>query len=313
MLAAALIALPAALLMSVSTVGGVDMDYEGEVDIYSGSPIAEESEVKQATALADGGMYDSSAQMFIYTVPGGNQAVYSSVANEMITTASVNLSTDEGISARLYLDGEEQKDADISNISAPGKYSLVVYGNDVEYRILSFTIVTEKTGAIDFYQLPVGFDVTEVSVSGQLREKNDTGRVDMSQEGDYLITYRCNLIDLYYTLNVTIDHTPPKVTYEGVKDGTAKGPVTMKGLKKSDTVEIKCNGQDFTTPEDNVIDVPGKYEVTVTDEAGNSVTDKFEIKFFMNFQGVLFGLLFVAVIGTAAGYMIWSRKRLKVR
>ena len=53
--------------------------------------------------------------------------------------------------------------------------------------------------------------------------------------------------------------------------------------------------------------------MTVTDDAGNSIVESFEIQFYLNYQGLLFGLLFLAVIGAAIAYMVWSRKNLRVR
>lgn len=64
---------------------------------------------------------------------------------------------------------------------------------------------------------------------------------------------------------------------------------------------------------DHVIRSPGKYVVTVTDDAGNSVTEKFEIKFYLNEQGWIFGLLILTIIVMAIVYMIMSKKKLRVR
>ena len=64
---------------------------------------------------------------------------------------------------------------------------------------------------------------------------------------------------------------------------------------------------------DYVIRSPGKYVVTVTDDAGNSVSEKFEIKFYLNEQGWFFGLLILTIIVLAVVYMIMSKKKLRVR
>ena len=80
MLAARLLGLALAAVMSVGTVGGVDMDYEGEVDIYTGSPVSSENTEEQGTVtLADGGLYNHSTRMFVYNVPNSNLSIYSSV------------------------------------------------------------------------------------------------------------------------------------------------------------------------------------------------------------------------------------------
>ena len=314
MLAAKLVSLSMALVMAANTVGGVDMDYEGEVDIYSGNPISsEDTSSRRTIALADGSLYDTESEMFIYTAPDTNLTVTSSVADGMMTTDPVSLDIDSGLSSVLYLDGEEEKDADLKNIKDPGKYSLVVTGSGTDHQLISFTIIPKKTGSVSSYKLPLGFDLKELHISGREEQFSNVGVVDLSQDGDYTITYHCNLTGKDYGLSVTIDHVPPAVTLEGVKDGSARGPVTIKDYAKEDSFDILLNGEDYSFPQDDKLTLPGKYELTITDDAGNEVTEKFEIKFYLNYQGLLFGLLFLAVIAAAIGYMIWSRKRLRVR
>ncbi len=314
MLAAKLLSLLIALPMSVSTVGGVDMGYEGEVDIYSGDPVeGEEYQEQQTISLADGGIYDRESHMFVYTVSGGTSTVTSSVADGMITTSAVSIDLSGAGDARLYLNGEEVDDALYSNITDIGMYSLVVSGNDVSNQLLSFSIVPEVTGMIDSYKLPLGFDLQEVAVDGEIKTIDDVSKVDMTEDGEYLITYRCNLTGIDYGLDVVIDHTPPTLTLEGLKDGRAGGPVTIKDPGEDDKYSITLNGEKLKYPSDGELTQPGDYVVTVTDTAGNTVTESFEIGFYLNSQGLWFGILFLLVIVTAIGYMIWSRKKLRVR
>ena len=314
MLAARLLGLALAAVMSVGTVGGVDMDYEGEVDIYTGSPVSSENTEGQRTVtLADGGLYNHSTRMFVYNVPNSNLSIYSSVANGMIVRGPVRLEYDSGLNARLYLDGEEDENMDLDNLTKTGSYSLVVSGADVEQQMLTFTIIPEKTGALNNYKLPLGFDLTEITVSGIPKEITDVGNADMSENGEYIISYHCNLTGVDYGLNVTVDHIPPEITLEGVENGVARGPVTVKDDDGSDSLTVLLDGESITYPSDGRLTLPGKYEVTVTDDAGNSIVESFEIQFYLNYQGLLFGLLFLAVIGAAIAYMVWSRKNLRVR
>lgn len=314
MFAAKLLSLPVSLLMSVASVGGVDIDYNGEVDIYSGSPVSSEESLQQQTVtLADGALYNKNSHTFIYTAPDSNLTVRSTAADGMITTGSVSLDIDSSLTAKLYLDGEEDEDIDLKNITKSGRYSLVVYGTDVERQLLSFTIVSKKTGAVTSYKLPLGFDLKALSIDNTAVAFTDVSRVDMSKDGKYSMTYRCNLTGIDYGLEVEIDHTPPSFTLDGVTDGSARGPVTVKDYSKDDSFRVLLNGENYKFPADGVLSLPGTYELTASDDAGNTVTEKFEIKFYLNYQGLLFGLLFLAVAAAAIGYMIWSRKRLRVR
>ena len=314
MLAVKLASAAAALIMSANPAGGVDMDYEGEIDIYSGSPVtSEEAADQQTVSLADGGLYNRNTHLFIYTAPDSNLTVSSSVADGMITTGSVSIDYDSGLSAVLYLDGKEVENADFKNITKTGKYVLTTAGTGVDQQLLSFTVIPKKTGAVSNYRLPLGFDLTELSVSGVKKQITDVSTVDMTQDGEYKITYHCNLTGVDYGLNVTVDHTPPTMTLEGLSDGSARGPVTVKDYSKNDRFDILLNGEKYKFPQDGIFTLPGQYVITVTDDAGNSIKESFEIKFYLNYPALFFGIIFLSVIGAAIGYMIWSRKKLRVR
>ena len=89
--------------------------------------------------------------------------------------------------------------------------------------------------------------------------------------------------------------------------------MTVTGVEKSDKVAVKKDGADIKFPSDGMLKMPGKYEVTVTDDAGNSVTESFTISFYLNYQGVLFGVLLFATIAAVVIYMIITKRKLRVR
>ena len=303
------------LLASViSTSPQIDMDYEGAVDIYTGAPSqgTTSSEV-QAVMLPDGSVYDRPTHMFVYTPAGTDGTISVSAASGMITTQMVQMTVSENVTAKLYKNGKELTDADYSRIEEPGKYSVTVLNRDGEQQVMTFTIVGEKTGKISNYTMPSGFTVQSVTVGNGASPVLNQKNVDLSQDGAYNITYRCDATGIDYNLIVEIDHTPPSVTFEGLKDGIARGPVTMTGLEEGDTVSVQIDGDKANAPSDNVFRSVGRYKVTVTDDAGNSVKENFQIRLYSNLQGILFGLLTVAVIAAAGIYMYISRKKLRVR
>lgn len=185
---------------------------------------------------------------------------------------------------------------------------------DSKSKFLSFSIVREKTGAMTVFQVPDGFTLVNVSINEEnQRFSVGANTVDMSREGDYVISYCYERIGVNKSFAVTIDHTPPEVTFEGIKDGVAKNPVSIVGVEKTDTVEVLRDGHEMKISKDNVIRSPGKYVVTVTDDAENSVTEEFEIKLYLNEQGWIFAAIIIAVIAAGVIYMILSKKRLRVR
>ena len=309
-----------ALIMSASatTSSGFDMDYEGEINIYTGEPIVDEEDTEQQTvAIADGVTYDYEQNEYTYTLPNNNTiSVRSNVPDKMITTKSVSIYYDSDILAKLYLDGEEldTTDMDLTEIEDVGSYALVISDADSEYQLLSFTIVPEKTGMIYNYQMPDGFEIVEVAIDDEVQNISDKKIAKMKNDGDYLVSYKCKASKVEYVLKVTIDHTSPALEIDGVDDdGRAHGPVTVSGIEKDDSVTVTKDGEKFKLDKEGYIKMPGKYEISVTDDAGNNVTREFEIKFYLDRQGLLFGLLALAVIISIVVYMVRARKKLRVR
>ena len=304
-----------ALVMSAAS-ADADVDYEGEINIFTGEPIVDEdgNEEKQTVRLLDEGVYDFEQNTYTYTVPSdGTMKVISSVPNKMITTDSVSIDTEGGVSVSIYLDGELLDEVDFSDIDMIGSYAVVATSADSEDQVLSFTIIPEKTGMISSYQLPEGFELTEVILDDEEQDITDKNMVKLKKDGEYVISYRCKATGVEYGLKTEIDHTPPALEIDGVEDNKARGAVTVSGIDRNDTVEMTMDGEEYDLPKDGVIKMPGKYEISVTDDAGNTVSDEFEIKFYLDRQGLIFGLLALGVILGAIAYMIVARKKLRVR
>ena len=308
-----LFSVPVALAVAVSA-NSMDMDYEGAVDVYTGQPSGSEEAVSEGfVTLSDGSIYDKQTNMFKYTIADSSNGVSVSVPDGAITTSTVNIAIDDTVHVKLYKDGKVLDGTDFSSISAFGAYAVVATGTDQEARLTSFTITPMKTGMVNNLRLPADFEITEVSVDGTSQLLRSANTVDLSEEGEYVISYRCLPAEKSFGLKLLIDHTPPHLVLEGVENGEARGPVKISGLDKSDTLDIFRDGKKLKLTLENTLRSPGDYVVTATDDAGNTVTEKFTIGMYLNRQGLLFGLLAIAVIAAAATYMYLARKRLKVR
>lgn len=317
-----LIAVIMALVLSVSAVfltvyadNDVNIDYEGEIDPYSGEPLdGESSGSEQNVAVMSGVSYDRKAHLFRYAVPSSADVISCNIANGMVTTEDVYLDIPASVTAVLYQDGEALEDVDFSKIRDNGSYSLVISDSETKTQFLTFSIVSEKTGALTVFQVPKGFSLVNVMLDGE-KQKYSLGAntVDLKSEGEYEIEYRCDATAIKYSISLTVDHTPPQVTFSGVNNGVARNPVTIEGVEKSDTVKVIADGVEINISKDHIIRSPGNYTVSVTDDAGNSVTEEFRIQFYLNEQGLFFGLLVVAIIVMAIVYMLMSRKKLRVR
>ena len=281
------------------------------INLFTGEPEeSTESENGSAAIMPDGSYYDNTTGMFTYKI--GENSVSVSVYDGMIVTNEVALEVSEGASVTLYKDGDAVESVP-SKISSPGTYVIMGKDSNGEKQIMSFQMVSKLTGDISQYMLPEGFSVKSVYLDDK-QAQTDYGLVEMEKEGTYSITYSCSANSKEYYLNVTIDHTPPAVTFEGLDENNrARGPVTVTGLAKTDKVYVTYEGEESSLNMYSQVTESGDYRIVVSDDAGNIVDKEFTILVYFNNQAWLFLLLILLVIGGIIAALYISRKRLRVR
>lgn len=298
--------------MAMSAGSEADFNYEGPIDMFTGNPVTEDSALNQTQTvnISDGSVYDRTTGMYIYSMDNGSVSV--SVADSMMVTGDVMLAKSENANAMLYKDGELVSDFP-QVINAPGSYAIIGGDNGDTGQIMGFRILNEVTGAVNQYSLPRGFSVRSVTVNGE-DVTHDYGVVDMEAEGSYDISYICSDNGIAYYLHVTVDHTPPQVTFEGLDaNNRAKGPVTLVGLEEGDVVSVISGDEVKKLNANSQIVESGDYQVIVYDAAGNYIEKEIKIMVYLNLQAwMLVGLILICIVGLAIVLTI-TRQRLRVR
>ena len=289
-----------------------DEGYTGPIDPITGEPLLGddgEEEQKNEVATSGGAYYNRTDDMYIYTFDTGK--VECSVADGMIVTGDVDIKV-KGGNVVLYKDGNKVTDIP-ETITSAGSYMFVAGDNNNKSQIMGFRVVKKRTGVLNQYVMPEGFYVDTVSIDG-VEQNTGYSMVDMTAEGYYEIHYINSDTEHGYTLKVTVDHTPPQVTFKGVdKNNKAKGPVTVKGLEEDDTVKVTYNGEKGSLDMYNRVKESGKYTIVVTDSAGNSVEKTFTILIYLNLSSSLFIAIILAIIVGVCIALYVTRKRLRVR
>ena len=286
--------------------------YNGEIDIFTGLPVGLglDGEYEETFDISDGSNYSSNSGMYSYTL--GEGSFNCSVADGMVVTGSVKMSLTNCSNVDVYVDGRKF-DYFPESVSEVGSYTVIYWTDNSSLQVMTFKIVNKVTGALEQFILPAGFAFTDVSKDG---EKISTGlnSVDLSQEGDYSIGYVCIDNTQEYTLDITVDHTPPAVEFLGVDENNrAKGPVTVTGITDTDRVYVYFNGEESQLNYEGKLTESGRYRVVVTDIAGNSIEKNFTILIYLNVKSIVFlGILLVGIIALGVALYI-SRKRLRVR
>lgn len=260
------------------------------------------------TAITGNVIYDSARQRYIYVTELGRAEA--TVMDGMIVTGTVSVAVENSLPVTLYKDGERQEQSDMTALADSGYYVLQYTDNDgIPQTILEFTIVSSLTGKIDHYTLPTGFAVTSASRNGE--ELPTASEINMEQEGSYHIAYECQRTGVSYELDVDIDHTPPTLALEAVKDGAARGPVDISDLEPGATVYMTLDGAQYNYREK--LTRSGDYEIWVFDAAGNYSKYEFTIMIYLDGSGCAFvGILILLILGVGV-YMMVEKKRLRVR
>ncbi|MCR5338262.1 MAG: hypothetical protein K6E75_06865 [Lachnospiraceae bacterium] len=309
---------------NTTDLGKVAADYEGMLDPVTGMPADDEYTSKIVTSdganepltgrvkLTDIEYYDYDQNGYIFLSTRFGIEVGCNVADGMVTRDTVVVSVPDGVTVTLYRDGNVVEKPVLGGIRVPGAY-VVRLGNGSENEdLITFTITDSITGKLNYYDMPEGFQLTEVTRDGE-DVMASRSRVELLEEGEYKIAYRCPKTEMKYELNVSVDHTPPEIKFTGLNENnTARGPVSFSGLEQGDTITCKKDGNEYKL-RGNKMTASGRYEITVTDRAGNESVYFATILLYLNMQGVIFLGLFLVVIIAVVVYLYWVKKNLRVR
>lgn len=292
-----------------------DYDYSGVLDYATGLPTGGGSPLSNETELVhltDSMSYDASRGRFAFPLESGT--FYSTAADGMIVSQPVSIdASDAAIS--VYRDGAEVAAEEYQDLAQSGEYAVYAASGENGRRVMTFTIVGRQTNLIYGYSVPEGFFIRSATWNGE-EMGFDRYFVSMEGEGDYVIEYRCPTADLTYTLETTIDRTPPELIVDGRlgEDGRVHSAVTFTAAGEEGTISVLRDGEPYKaayTADGGKLSEPGEYELIITDEAGNSMSYPFEIVMYLDSNSIFFILLAVAAVGTVIGLAVWKRKNFR--
>lgn len=263
---------------------------------------------EDVVSIGNSAYYDTERKLFLYDTEIGT--VECSVCDGMIVTDSVTVASANSSALIIYKDGERLSQSNTDLYEDSGYYVVQYNDNDgITKSILSFTIIPSITGMIDEYDLPESFRATKITLDDN--EITLTSDIDLKKEGEYHIVYELRQTQTTYTLDVTIDHTAPTLLLEAVNDGVAKGPVDISDVENGATIEILMDGKSYGYRDE--LTESGSYVITVSDAAGNENTYTFTIEVYLDNSAFAVIFIIIALLIGVVLYMIFERKRLRVR
>ena len=282
-----------------------------EMELNGTTGIATEGEdgtLVNRVSVSDGVIYDFDLGKYCYPVAQGY--VYSNVMDGMIVQGGVELSKDENVNYTVYYESEPLSVQDAAAFTDAGSYTVMTGSTEAEEKLFSFQIIGAAINEPTAYELPSGCVATAMKRDG-VDVLTDIRKLDLSEEGFYSIFYRCVRNNLEYSLNFTVDHTAPTVSFEGLEDGKARGEVTILDLEEGATLEVYRDGEKVAAK--TTLSQPGEYQIRVSDAAGNASLYSFYILFYLNAGGISFGVVLLLAILALGIYLYVSRKRVRIR
>jgi len=289
-----------------------DVDYTGPLDLETGEPEGEKKVVNldELTFISGNMYYDPEEQRYCCEMGSSGDYIYSSMMDGMVTANYAVLDYPEDALVVVYKDGEPYE-GDVTAIGERGSYTVIYQEGTLELPLFSFQVISSVSGDLSIYRMPSGFSVQSVTINDEEQYNLSRSAVDMSAEGKYLITYCCQKTGVIYDLKVEVDHTPPTLLLEAVKNGVASGPVDISDVEDGADIEIYYEGKQMGYT--GILKDNGDYQIVLFDRAGNRTEYAFHINVYFNVNSIVFILMFIAIVAGVIIYMMKARKKLRVR
>lgn len=273
-------------------------------------PVRARAEEENRITVSDNILYDPDEHRFVFDMSNvGAGEVKCNISDGVLTNGPVRLESDVITILEVYKDGEKLDSSDLSEITEPGSYVVNAFINGQTIRVMGFTLIEQYT-SMESYQLPKNYVVESLTYNGEAIEC-DPYVVYFDYEGDYVLTLCCGVSHTLYDIFLTIDKTPPVLALSNVKDGVAKGAVSLADREEGSELYIEYNNTEIIPVEE--LTATGSYFVVNTDAAGNRVEYKFDIVVAVNASTVWFIVIFVLIAAGITVYLLMSRKKMRIR
>lgn len=263
--------------------------------------------------LSDSMYYDTNSRDFVYPLSDSGQSVHASVANGMIVRGPVDVS---GGLLLAYRNGEPY-DGSLSGLTEPGEYVIMSQLGSQTLRLFSFTLTAPTSSIIYAYNMPSGMFVTNA-----FRDEEEIPferySVPMQEDGQYHIEYECVATGVGYSLDVTVDRTPPELSFSGSIDerNRVHSALSISGIEAGSTLQVTLDGvplQVDVSP-DGTAQLPdsGQYVINVFDAAGNRSEYVYTVLIYLNAASLFFFILLALCAAAVIVYVFVKRKKLRI-
>ncbi len=264
------------------------------------------------TAISETGSYvvriaDSANNTSEVTFMIDKTVDYTVNVNDKGLANTVTLSANEEVFISLTKDDAVLDYALGTELTTPGKYSVIIQdllGNSESF---TFTIIQPKVSAFTHnFDDVSGFEM--VMMNGAEKRLN-YGTLELFEEGVHEVGVVVG--GKTYTFTLEIDATAPTLTLNDVENGgKTKESVTITDISETSDVKVYLDGKDIAYKHGDILKTAGKYKVVATDECGNFNEYTFEIE--KTISGANIALIAIGGVALVGGIVFFVLKKKKV-
>lgn len=263
--------------------------------------------------IKDGVSFDPKTREYVYPVGNSGTVVRATVADGMIVNSAVRI---QGATLLIYKDGQLWE-GDSTEIKEPGEYVVMAQTGNQTPRLFTFTVVGTATAEVYSYSVPSGMAVMAATRDGSEIDF-ERGNVPMQEDGLYHVEYTGLSTGAYYSLDLRVDRTPPKLQFSGNIDdhNRVHGPLTFSGMEEGDSIQVLLDGTqiavDVKSDGTGELTQSGSYIIRVYDAAGNLSEYGYTILLYFNGGSLAFFALLLLSLVALVVYIVIKRRHLEI-
>ena len=276
-------------------------DQEGETEAAEdGEDGQAETEGGQTSGRVSQSYNPSTGRYDIFTA-GGTR--FSSTVPEGIRACrDAVLYLEDGTQFSLYKDGEILEYVSGNVLKDKGDYRLETGGS-----VFHFSVGAYANGE-NLYTAPMGMTVSQAVYNGEMMPAEHERYVRMENDGIYEILLSGETGETF-EIALTKDSVAPEAEL-----AVSKGKATILQISQdTETAELIKDGGEPQTLKGTEINSPGKYQLILTDYAGNQSTYEFSLAYQMNFYAVFAIILVILLIAGAVVFVRYTKRNMKIR
>lgn len=274
---------------------------EPETEVIPESEAIAEPDVKTESVRTQ--EYEHSTGNYVITLENGRKLT-SSVPEGYVGPNPVYVSVSDGdaVITKLYKNEELQEFVNNSSFIDHGHYRIEMDGYSYHFTL------AHEVGQMDYYPVPAGMEFTEVRYNDELLDLSSNQYVEMREDGTYQFMMTGSHGERLETTLVK-DTVAPEISVSA-----SKSTASIQYLSQDiDQIVLIKDGNEVSGFSGTSINEPGKYTLTVYDGAGNAASASFNLKYQMNFYGILAIVLVILSIAGIGGFIVYTKKNTKVR